>query len=116
MEGYEPRDGGASIKVSYNRDGQEENMYKKVKIENPEKLCGEIVKDVKGRCKLEMSEVDDLVGSIFVIRVVDEDKTEEKLFNFFAKVCDKVRMLRHTRDHVMYMRLYDEIKMEKMKL
>ena len=114
VEDFSPKENVASLKVSYLRDGEMESMYKKVVMEKPEELVKMVVDEVKKRSKIELAETDDPLGSIFILHVVDEDRTEERLFNFFSKVCEKCRFLKRVRDHGEYMKVYNEIKVLKM--
>ena len=110
---FMPKTSTVSLKVSYQRDNEQESMYKDVVISNPEELTAAIIKELKDRSKTELSESDDLMGSIFVIYFYDEDRIEEKLFNFLAKISEKARYLKHVTNHQEYMKTFDEIKVLK---
>ena len=113
VDNYAPKENTASLRISYMRDAEKETMFKKVILKNPEELTAELMKDIKARSKIELSEADDPLGSIFVVHMHNEDNTEEKLFNFLAKVCEKCRYLKHITNHHEYMKVYDEIKIQK---
>jgi len=51
---------------------------------------------------------------MFVIRLLNEDKLEEKLHHFFVKLCEKARSLKRTTDHTDYMKLYDELRIQEL--
>lgn len=110
---YQPRTNAASLKISYQRDNDPQSMYKDFVLANPEELATAIIKDLKERSKMEILEADDPLGSIVVLDFFDEEKIEEKLFNFLAKLCEKTRYLKHITNHQEYMKIYDEIKIQK---
>lgn len=113
MKNYQPRTSTASLKISYQRDNELESMYKDMPLTDAQELTKQIIQELKTRCKIELSENDDLLGSIFVIHFYDEDAVEEKLFKFMAKLCEKSRFLKHTNNHSEYMKLFDELKVQR---
>ena len=113
IKNYLPKTNSASLKISYQRDAEIESMYKDVVLNDAEELTKNIIKELKNRSKIELSESDDPLGSIFIIHFYDEDKIEEKLFNFLGKLCEKARYLKHITNHNEYMKVYDEIKVQR---
>ncbi len=113
IKNYQPKTNTASLRIIYNRDNDQEAMYKDIVLNNAEELTKNIIQDLKNRSKIELSETDDPLGSIFIIHFYDEDKIEEKLFNFLAKLCEKTRNLKHITNHNEYMKVYDEIKVQR---
>ena len=116
IQEYSPKENSAALKISYLCDAELQSMYKKVTLKNPEELTEEILRDIRLRSKIELSETDDPLGSIFVVHLHEEDRVEEKLFNFLAKVCEKCRYLKHVSNHQEYMKIYDEIKIQRIAL
>ena len=110
---YQPRTNAASLKIAYQRDNDLQSMYRETTLANPEELTAAIIQDLKSRSKMEILEADDPLGSIVVLDFYDEDKIEEKLFNFLAKLCEKARNLKHLTNHQEYMKMYDEIKVQR---
>ena len=114
IQNFLPKTTIASIKISYTRDNQQESMYKDILLSDAEKLTEALIREIKDRCKIELAETDDPLGSIFIVKFQDEEKTEEKLYNFLAKICEKSRYLKHMSNHQEYMKIYDEIKIQRM--
>jgi hypothetical protein len=113
MKNYQPKNNLASLKISYQRDNEVESMYKDFTLADANELTKQIIQELKSRSKLELSESDDLLGSIFVIHFYDEDAIEEKLFKFMGKLCEKARFLKHTTNHNEYMKLFDDLKVQR---
>lgn len=116
LEEFLPTEAAATLKINYKIDNAEDSITKKFKLQDPEAITEEILKEIKAKGKIEIQDEDDFLGSLFVIRMLNEEKAEEMLFNFFARLCDKVRILKHTTNSREYMRLFDEIKITEMKI
>jgi hypothetical protein len=114
LQNFLPKEVSASFKITFERDGNQESMYKKLKLTKAEQLTKKILDDIKQRSKIELSETDDPLGSIFIVHLKNEDKTEEKLYNFLSKICEKSRFLKHLNNHNEYMKVYDEIKVQRL--
>ena len=113
LKNYQPKTNTASLRIIYARDEEQESMYKDLALNDAEELTKTIIKELKDRSKIELSESDDPLGSIFIIHFADEDRIEEKLFTFMAKLCEKARFLKHVSNHSEYMKIYDEIKVQR---
>ena len=113
VKNYQPKTNTASLRIIYGKDNEQESMYKDAILNSAEELTKSIIKDLKDRSKIELSESDDPLGSIFIIHFYEEDKIEEKLFNFLGKLCEKARYLKHISNHQEYMKIYDEIKVQR---
>ena len=116
LEEFLPTEAAATIKISYKIDNAEDSIIKKFKLQDPEAITDEILKEIKAKGKIEIQDEDDFLGSLFVIRMLNEEKAEEILINFFARLCDKARILKHTTNSREYMKLFDEIKITEMKI
>jgi len=100
--------------LSYTKNDQKDTFTKEFALEKSEPIVEDIIKTLKALAKIEVRPGDALMGSMFVIRLLREDKLEEKLYTFFVKVCEKARMLKRETDHVEYMKLYDDIRMQQL--
>ena len=58
-------------------------------------------------------ETDDILDSIQIIRIEDEEDVKEKIFNFFEKLRRNALKLKHMSSAPDYMHLYDQLKTEK---
>ena len=113
MKNYQPKTNMASLRILYAHDEEQESMYKDMILTNAEELTKTVIQELKNRSKIELSESDDPLGSIFIIHFYEEDKIEEKLFNFLGKLCEKARSLKHITNHSEYMKVYDDIKVQR---
>jgi len=77
--------------------------------EKLEDISEGILKMVKSGVSVKADE-SDFVGSLFVKRLVNDDKVWEKIYNYLAKVCDKLRALKNEKNHADYMKLYHELR------
>ncbi len=109
---FDPKAGTARFLVSFSKDKEQQSFEKQYTLTHPEPIAQDILKEVKQRGKLEITDADDIIGSIFVVRLLDEDNVDEKLFNFLARLCEKVKAMQHMKHHADYMKLYDEIKIK----
>ncbi len=113
IKDFQPKTNTASLRIIYARDNEQESMYREAILHDAEELTKSVIKDLKNRSKIELAESDDPLGSIFIIHFFDEDKIEEKLFTFLAKLCEKARSLKHISNHNEYMKVYDDIKVQR---
>ena len=116
MMDFEARDYVAKMVVCYSIDG--ERVKKCVNFDltrRAESIVQSILTFLKSQADLDINE-DDIVSSLFVKRFVNEEKIEERLVNYFAKLCENVRFLKINKNHANYMKLYDQIKISKISL
>ena len=109
---FDPKQGIGRFVIHFTKDNRPEHFEKQYALDDPESIVQDLLKEVKQRGKMEITDYDDLIGSIFVVRLMDEDVVDEKLFNFFARLCEKAKAMKHMKHHADYMRLYDEIKIK----
>ncbi len=110
---FDPKEGVGEFMIGYLKNKRPVQYAKKLVVEHPEGIVEDILLEVKRREKIEISDTDDILGSIFIIRLKDEEKTEEKLYNFFARLCEKTRTIKNLKDHSQFMKMLDEIKSQK---
>lgn len=113
---FDPKESKADLKISFLKSNEENNILKNYKLENPELIVEDILKSIKKEGKIEIEDEDDLLGSIFVIRLLEEEKIEEKISAFLARLCEKSRLLKKEKNYQTYMRLFDEMKTQKLTL
>tara|TARA_Y100000310_G_scaffold332606_1_gene408517 strand:+ start:1357 stop:1746 length:390 start_codon:yes stop_codon:yes gene_type:complete len=110
MVKFDPKNYNAKMKLSYGID--EERFAEIVNFDLTRKsdlLASSVISYVKSQGEREIDE-DNLVNSLFVKKLVNEEKVDERLFMYFSKLCEKVRFLKINKNHANYMQLYDEIK------
>ncbi len=113
---FDPKAGTAKFVVHFSKDNDRQTFEKQYALEHPEPIVQDILRQVKQRGKMEIQDYDDLIGSIFVVRLLDEDAVDEKLFHFFARLCEKSKAMKRMKNHSEYMELYDEIKIKELRL
>ncbi|MBS3144316.1 hypothetical protein J4208_01910 [Candidatus Woesearchaeota archaeon] len=113
---FDPKQGTGTFKIHFRKDSEQQTFEKQYALSQPEPIVADILKEIKHRGKMEIQDYDDLIGSIFVVRLLDEDNVDEKLFNFIARLCEKIKTMKHMKSHGEYMKLYDEIKIKELRL
>ena len=111
---FAPKNRIVSFKMDCSKDNQHFSIDRNFNLQPIEPYVENLIKEVKAMGKTEIVEDEDILGSIFVVRLFNEDNIKERLINFFSKVADKLKMMRHQRDHANYMKVYDEIKVLKL--
>jgi len=113
---FNPQKFESRMNIKYNIDG--ENFERLVVFDltaKAEGIVARILKFLKSQAEQDTDE-DDLIESLFVKKLVDEEKIEERLLNYFGRLCEKIRFIRRDKNHADYMKLYDEIRMSKISL
>ncbi len=113
---FDPKESKADFKISFLKSNEENNILKSYKLENPEFIVEDILKSIKKEGKIEIEDDEDLLGSIFVVRLLEEEKIEEKILAFLARLCEKSRLLKREKNYQSYMKLFDEMKTQKLAL
>lgn len=114
MVNFSPNDFHGEMNLTYSVDGCRRvqtvrfDFTRKIEL-----LVASILKFVKSQGEQEVDE-DDVIGSLFVKKLVDEEKVEERLLNFFSKVCENVRFMKMDRNHVNYMKIFHEVRGSKL--
>ena len=102
--------------LGYTLNGEQRAQQREFCLDKTEPIVADIMQSLKTLAKVNVQPGDDMMGSMFVIRVMQEEQTEERLYNFFVKVCDKARTIKRTTDHRDYMKLLDDISIQELKL
>tara|TARA_Y100000310_G_C20572714_1_gene758852 strand:+ start:873 stop:1262 length:390 start_codon:yes stop_codon:yes gene_type:complete len=110
MVSFDPSNYNAKMNLFYAVDG--EKFVQKVNFDLTRKsnlLASSVISYVKSQGEMEIDK-DNFVDSLFVKKLINEEKIDEMLFMYFSKLCEKVRFLKINKNHSDYMKLYDEIK------
>ncbi len=114
MVNFSPNDFHGEMNLRYSIDGEEKvqtvrfDFTRKIEL-----LVASILRFIKSQGEQDIDE-DDVIGSLFVKKLVDEDRVEERLLNFFAKICENVRFMKMDRNHVNYMKIFHEVRGSKL--
>ena len=104
------------FKVSFLQDGAPQSFVEKFTLADPVKRAEGLIKKMKSYAKVEVTEADDLIGSLIVTEFLDEERIEEVLAKFFLRLSERMRILKRTTNHTEYMKLYDQVRTEKLVL
>ena len=110
MVSFDPKNYNAKMKLSYGIDKEKFAQIVNFNLtRKSDLLASSVISYVKSQGEREIDE-DNFVNSLFVKKLVNEEKIDERLFMYFSKLCEKVRFLKINKNHSNYMKLYDEIK------
>tara|TARA_Y100000310_G_C20468604_1_gene708883 strand:+ start:135 stop:533 length:399 start_codon:yes stop_codon:yes gene_type:complete len=114
LEDFDASERKGKFLLVYCVDGVERKRILEINLqEKIENLVEEILKIVKNNADSSngnFNSGDDLIGSLFVKRFVNEDNTGDKIYNYLAKIGDKLRVMKIEKNHSQYMKIYHEIK------
>ncbi|MEK6903495.1 MAG: hypothetical protein AABW64_02515 [Nanoarchaeota archaeon] len=116
MQQFDPRKLTGSLLFTYTQNGEKSTFTKLYTLDKGEVIVADIIKTLKSLGKMEVQPGDELLGSMFVIRLFDEDNLEQRLLAFFVRLCEKARMIKRIKDHTEYMQLYDQLRMQDLKI
>src|SRR3989344_3298651 len=86
---FDPKQGTGTFKIHFRKDSEQQTFEKQYALSQPEPIVADIL---------------------------EEDNVDEKLFNFIARLCEKIKTMKHMKSHGEYMKLYDEIKIKELRL
>ena len=109
---FDPRTNQSKCGIKYLNNNEPKALVIECCVERAEKIARNILETIKEQEKVEKTSED--IFDVTVTEFANDEKTEEILTNFFGRLCDKTRRLKHERNHTAYMKLYDEIRMEKL--
>ncbi len=116
LQNFDPNSGNAKFRIEYSVDGDHRTFEEKMVLDKPKPLVRKIFAFVKEEGNVDLSDVDDFVGSLFVKTLVNEEQIEETILNFFSRLCEQARVLKKESDHATYMKIFDEIKISELRL
>ncbi|PIN86060.1 hypothetical protein COV19_06945 [Candidatus Woesearchaeota archaeon CG10_big_fil_rev_8_21_14_0_10_44_13] len=103
---------GADIRVCYDT-GDEKSLSKNVRFDSPEALTEEIFREVKemekrpSRVMREMDS-DGILEGIVVVKFFDEERSREKMKNFFERISDRAKSIRNRRECTGYLDMINQ--------
>ena len=109
---FAPNENSIKFRVLYDIDNKLAELTQECKEIVSDYLTNQIVTRVKRSADVTY-ETDDILESIQIIRIEDEEDVNEKIFNFFEKLRRNILKLKHTSSASDYMRLFDQLKTEK---
>lgn len=109
MVSFSPNDFKGRMNLGYSVDGERKLQTVNFDLtRNVENIVASILQFVKSQGEQDVDE-DDIVGSLFVKKLMNEEKTEEKLLSFFSKIGEKVRFMKRDKNHTNFMKMFHEV-------
>ena len=112
---FAPNENSIKFRVLYDIDNRLAELTQESREIVSDYLADQIIKRVKRSADITY-ETDNILDSIQIIRIEDEEDVNEKIFNFFEKLRRNALKLKHMSSASDYMRLYDQLKTEKLTL
>ena len=109
---FAPNENSIKFRVLYDIDNKLAELTQECKEIVSDYLTNQIITRIKRSADITY-ETDDILDSIQIIRIEDEDDVKEKIFNFFEKLRRNALKLKHMSSASDYMHLYDQLKTEK---
>lgn len=117
VQQYDPKTNIATLKVGFYVGGVVRSITSKTTLNDVELVSTDILNALKQHAKQELKSPagkvlypEEIISSYALVMFGDEEATQEKLVAALAKLCSKCALLRHTRQHQDYMKLYDDVK------
>lgn len=101
------------FRVLYNIDNKLAEITHECKEIISDYLTSQMVTNIKKSADVSY-ETDDILDSILIVRIEDEEDTTEKIFNFLEKMRRNMLKLKNISSASDYMHLYDQLKTEKL--
>ncbi len=101
----------AKMKLSYVVDGKASETLLNLDLKNKsEGIVAGLIGFVKRQANQNVDERDDILDQLYIKKLIDEERIEEKLSHYFIKLCEKVKFMKSNKNHVDHMKFYQEIK------
>lgn len=115
LQEFKPKEAKANLVIVFDKNNVEETIVKEVLLKNPIELVKKVLILVKSKGRFIVEEEsDNILENIYITRVADEEKIEEKMLLFFKSLCETAIKLKNTKIASQYMRLFNEIKIMKL--
>tara|TARA_Y100000310_G_scaffold159627_1_gene159296 strand:+ start:56136 stop:56519 length:384 start_codon:yes stop_codon:yes gene_type:complete len=102
-------------KVAFEINDEVKTITMENSIGNSEEIVKKLIDSIREREKV-IIEGDDILSSIVLLNINDQEETEKKLINFFSKFNDGVRALKSRTSSEDYMGAYHKIMGEGLKI
>lgn len=112
---FKPKELKANINIYFDKNEKEEMITKEFILRNPLDIVNKILLAIKSQGKIIVEEEDDdVLKNIYITRVDKEEEIEDKLLEFFKRLCEKAKNLKSLKNATQYMRTFNEIKVMKL--
>ena len=117
---YKPKELLAVIEISVQKEDKKEKITKEYYLKRPEELLNSILVDIKSRNKIIIDDPTlDPIERLNIyspILIEDEEKTEEKIYNFLRMSCEKAAHLKNSKEAKVHIKLLDYFKTASLQL
>ncbi len=111
MVNFDPTKFLAKMNLSYEVSGEKKSVMLNINLtQRTETIVDGIINFVRSQGKKDVDERDDILDQLYSKNLVNEEKVEEILFRYFAKLCEKVKFMKTNKNHVDHMKFYQDIK------
>ena len=104
----------AEIEVYFTDNGSPDRISHIFELKQPEKILNQIFLYVKSKNRIQFDDPKlspvELLERYTPVLIINEEQTEEKIFNFIRALCEKSKRLKNTKDAREHMKLFDEFK------
>lgn len=84
-------------------------------MSNIPNLVNEVLLKIKQRDKIIVeSDSDDFLDNIYIIRIANEEMVEERMLDFFRRLTERIRGLKHERNTKIFMSVISDVKHQKL--
>ena len=91
-------------------------MYIEFPIGDPEQIVRMLISEIKRKEKVTVEDGNDVLQSIILMRINNQENIEPRLIDFFTKFQNKVKSFRSKRTSDNYIDMYNNIIREKLEL
>ena len=80
-------------------------------------LVNDILMKIKQRDKIIIeADSDDVLGNIYITRIYNEEEVEERMLDFFKRLVEKIKSIKHERRTNVFMNMLGDVKHQKLTL
>ena len=117
VKDYTRKDNKLLLKVRFSKNEVLNEFIEPYGITSSVELVKSIIFKIKSMDKVIVeTESDDLLDNIYIIRLHNEEEVEERMLEFFRKLLDKVKGLKHETIASRYLNTIDNIRHQKLTL
>lgn len=102
--------------IYFNFNNEIKKMYMEFPIGDPEQIVRMLISEVKRKEKVSIDDESDVLQSIVLMRINNQEDIEPRLIDFFTKFQNKVKSFRSKRTSDNYIDMYNNIIRERLEL
>ena len=102
--------------IYFNFNNEIKKMYIEFPIGDPEQIVRMLISEIKRKEKVTVEDGNDVLQSIILMRINNQENIEPRLIDFFTKFQNKVKSFRSKRTSDNYIDMYNNIIREKLEL